>query len=226
MNTPTPRESSAGGFAGVVLAGGHSTRMGVDKASLGWNGSTLLEHALSILREAGTENVHVVLRAGQEYPSVGTRPGEIGSGEPGRSRKPEIVRDEGHGPLGGILAALRRVESRFVVVLAVDLPMVRSASVMRIVASAESGARVVGASGNDAFETRQPLLSCWNRELVLPDLEHDWERGERSVMRWLETQPDVRWETFDPTELTNLNDPGDLSALGMAARDLGNLRSP
>jgi len=210
--------------------------MGVDKASLGWNGSTLLEHALSILRRAGAENVHVVLRAGQESPSVGTGSGaigsgaigsgETGSGETGRSRKPEIVRDEGYGPLGGILAALRRVESRLVVVLAVDLPMVRPVSVMRIVASAESGARVVGASGNDAFETRQPLLSCWNRELVLPDLEHDWERGERSVMRWLETQPDVRWEAFDPTELTNLNEPGDVSALGMAAPDLGNLRSP
>jgi molybdopterin-guanine dinucleotide biosynthesis protein A len=44
---------------GVVLAGGRSSRMGCDKASLPWRGSTLLLHAKSQLIAAGASVVYL-----------------------------------------------------------------------------------------------------------------------------------------------------------------------
>lgn len=47
--------------AALILAAGESSRMGVDKACLGYKNSTFLETILSTLRRAGLEHVAVVL---------------------------------------------------------------------------------------------------------------------------------------------------------------------
>jgi molybdenum cofactor cytidylyltransferase len=47
--------------AAIVLAAGASSRMGSPKALLAWRGTTLLGHALRTLREAGIEDIVVVL---------------------------------------------------------------------------------------------------------------------------------------------------------------------
>jgi molybdenum cofactor guanylyltransferase len=49
---------------GLVLAGGHSIRMGQDKAALIWRGQTLLERAVRVLQSAVAE-VAVAVRADQ-----------------------------------------------------------------------------------------------------------------------------------------------------------------
>jgi molybdopterin-guanine dinucleotide biosynthesis protein A len=71
---------------GVVLAGGKSTRMGRNKATLEWNGQTLQERSASVLRECFTQ---VLLVAEDDVPGIG--------------------------PLGGIVTALRRAPAIFVV---------------------------------------------------------------------------------------------------------------
>ena len=54
------READASGpLAGVVLAGGKSSRMGEDKAQLVWQGETLLDRARQCLRTAGWDDVLV-----------------------------------------------------------------------------------------------------------------------------------------------------------------------
>lgn len=46
-------------IAGVVLAGGRSSRMGCDKALLDYNGIPLLGHMVALLKRAGLKNIYV-----------------------------------------------------------------------------------------------------------------------------------------------------------------------
>ncbi len=46
-------------IAGVVLAGGRSSRMGQDKAMLDYNDKPLLEHMVTLLKQTGVNDVYV-----------------------------------------------------------------------------------------------------------------------------------------------------------------------
>ena len=80
--------------AGVVLAGGRSTRMGRPKANLEWHGSTLLHRVTGIVGRAVEGPVVVVRAPDQELPEL----------PPGV----RVVEDaaEGRGPLQGLAAGL------------------------------------------------------------------------------------------------------------------------
>src|ERR1700731_334019 len=82
------------GSAGIVLAGGRSSRMGTPKAALEWHGSTLLHRTVSIVARATSGPVVVVRAPGQELPPL---PPDI-----------EVITDprEGKGPLQGLAAGL------------------------------------------------------------------------------------------------------------------------
>jgi molybdopterin-guanine dinucleotide biosynthesis protein A len=114
---------TAGGFCGVVLAGGTAARMdGVDKASVELDGRTLLEHAVDAFLDAD----EVVVVARDSVPT--TRPVTFVCEDPPRG-----------GPVAGLLAGvdalLRR--PRLVGVLAVDMPHVTPATMRRLRVAAE-----------------------------------------------------------------------------------------
>src|SRR5437588_6394773 len=109
-------------YAGVVLAGGRSSRMGTPKAALEWHGSTLLRRTVGILARATGGPVVVVRASGQHLP--GLPAGTLVVDDP----------QDGKGPVQAIaagLAALRgRVETAFVA--ATDLPFLHPAFVTRV----------------------------------------------------------------------------------------------
>ena len=103
----TPHSSIPSVAAGLVLAGGRSSRMGHDKASLSIEGSTLLERAQSLLQATGCAPVWTSRNA----------PGFLN----------DLIPDAG--PLGGIHAALHRhlhtgtqEQPAWCMVMPVDMP--------------------------------------------------------------------------------------------------------
>lgn len=94
-------------FAGFVLAGGRSSRMGCDKAMLEIDGVTMLDRAIDLMWSASI------------LPAV------VGSfGELPRQAGVRVVADDwpGAGPLGGIATALRESHARWSLVIACDMP--------------------------------------------------------------------------------------------------------
>jgi molybdenum cofactor guanylyltransferase len=108
--------------AGVVLAGGRSSRMGTPKAALEWHGSTLLYRTTALLARTVTGPVVVVAAPGQELPEL----------PPGV----QVVEDpvEGLGPLQGIATGLAAVADRApaAFVCSTDLPFLHPAFLRRV----------------------------------------------------------------------------------------------
>jgi molybdopterin-guanine dinucleotide biosynthesis protein A len=114
--------------AGVVLAGGRSSRMGAAKASLEWHGSTLLRRTVGVLRRAGLDPVVVVRAPGQDLPDL-----------PAWAQLADDP-EEGLGPLQGIAVGLARAAaagSPTAFVCSTDLPFLHPAFVARVLAPLE-----------------------------------------------------------------------------------------
>jgi molybdopterin-guanine dinucleotide biosynthesis protein A len=120
------------GSAGIVLAGGRSSRMGTPKAALEWHGSTLLRRTAGIMLRATDGPVMVVRAPGQELPEL---PAQV-----------EVIEDprEGLGPVQGLAAGLAAAEGRAEIafVCSTDMPFLHPAFVRRVLRAAAAGADV------------------------------------------------------------------------------------
>ena len=146
---------TAGGFCGVVLAGGTAARMdGVDKSGVELGGRTLLAYAVDALLDA--DEVVVV------GPAVRTeRPVTFVTEDPPRG-----------GPVAGLLTgvdALLRTP-RLIGVLAVDMPRVTPATFRRLreAAAGRDGAFLVDGEGRRQLAG---VLDAARLAGVRPDLE-------------------------------------------------------
>ena len=142
-----------GVVAGVVLAGGRSTRMGTAKAGLEWHGSTLLYRAAALLARTVDGPVVVVAAPEQELPEL---PAGVA-----------VVADpvEGLGPMQGLATGLAAVEDRAgaAFVCSTDLPFLHSAYVRRVVGALTDGVDVVLPV---ARGFRQPLAAGYRAGLA------------------------------------------------------------
>ena len=126
---------TAGGFCGVVLAGGTAARMdGVDKASVELRGRTLLEYAVDAFLDAD----EVVVVAPASVPT--SRPVTFVCEDPPRG-----------GPVAGLLTGVDALlhRPRLVGVLAVDMPRVTASTMRRLrdAAPGHDGAFLVDGDG-------------------------------------------------------------------------------
>lgn len=142
-------------FTGFVLAGGKSSRMGRDKFALEIEGETFLQRAVRTLSKS-CQTVKIVLNEAQDIET-----------------DVEIIRDiyPNRGALGGIHSALRNCETKFAVILAVDLPLVTTQAVeilMKFVKTSQNQRAVVPLQNDLRF---QPLCAVYRCKECLPLLE-------------------------------------------------------
>lgn len=191
-----PRETSSyarAAVTGLVLAGGLGRRMGgEDKGLLELAGRPMIESVLAALRpQVGS----LLINANRNLDRYGAY------GYP-------VIADmlEGYaGPLAGVLSALQRIDSGFLVTAPCDAPLVASDLVHRLYqACVSSGADVAVASDG---RRQQPVFLLLRAGLA-PGLEAYLARGGRKVDTWFE---EVRLAEADfsdvPDTFLNVNDP-------------------
>ena len=93
----------------VIQAGGKSTRMGLDKATLAFNGTDLLNHMVDTLSVLEQE-ILVISNISRKINNKNI------------SLFPDIIKDIG--PLGGLHAGLHYARSDNVLMMACDMPFI------------------------------------------------------------------------------------------------------
>lgn len=135
---------------GFLLAGGKSSRMGVDKAFLQLGGQTLLDRALAVMTTV-CDNVTII-----GDPAKFT--------EYGLAKSVPVVADvfPECGPLAGIHAALVSSTVEFNLMLAVDMPYVSGELLAFLFAAAENTDAIITVPS--AGNRLQPLCAVYRRE--------------------------------------------------------------
>lgn len=185
------------GPVGVVLAGGRSSRMGRDKATLVVGGRTLAARAARALAGVCCE---VVIADGGRRLVPGFRSVPDGPGE---------------GPAAGILGAAREHPGRALLVLACDVPGVPPELLAALAGRARSAAGGQGsdAAGGTAADVVLPRTARGPEPLVarygpraLAALAEQAAAGEHAVRRLL-ARPDLVVEYLEGEALARFGDP-------------------
>ncbi len=184
-------------LAGIILAGGASRRMGRDKATLPYEGTTLVERMVSILKPRCAP-LYVIAAPGQALPAVDA----------------EILRDEvrGVGPLlatGRGLRAAADAGSELAFVAAVDMPLLTANLIDELAGPAVRlrAEVVLPWDGRDHY-----LAGVYRTALAdrVAELVAAGERSMRALVNRVDTQRIVLPEQ---RALTNVNTAADLASI-------------
>lgn len=191
----------------IVLAGGRSLRLGKDKAKLRLDSQTLLERAISNLKEMFEELIVVTNDRELVIPEA------------------KVVWDRVpyQGPLGGILVGLTASTSSYSLVVACDMPFIQPA-LLELLMEEIDGFDVVMPQTERGPE---PLLTVYSKN-CLPAIEKHWAAGDLKIISFLD-EVKVKYvdsekvKAVDPEELSffNVNTEEDLRE---AQRRLGEER--
>ncbi len=209
MTRPGDAGPASAQVVGLILAGGRSARMGVDKAGLRIGAQSLLERVVGRLEP---QTRWLVLSVGQ------------GSAAAGSSGLP-VVHDAGErfgGPLFGILSGLKwamaNTDARWLVSVPTDVPFLPGDLVSRLRQGLLSGGEIAVASSRTRLH---PVIALW--PVSLAEALDAWLAVpvQRAVKDWLAIR---RWSAVDfPCEggldpFFNVNTPDDLAAARDNAR--------
>lgn len=190
-----PRASTLG----ALLAGGHSRRMGTDKAGLAMGGRSLLAQTLEAM-----QNLDDVIVVG--------RPRAVSDIDPAQVDWIEDLTPDG-GPVAGLLAAMQRAETRghgWTVFAPCDLPGLRSGDISELVQHARaSSCDVVVADG----ETQPNWILGAVATGALESLLASFEQGERSLRGVFARQSVHLWQPSRGVDrLADVDTPEELNA--------------
>ncbi|HKC14115.1 MAG TPA: molybdenum cofactor guanylyltransferase [Vicinamibacteria bacterium] len=173
------------GVVGFVVAGGHSRRMGTDKALLAWGPATLLDDALARLGQV-VADVRIL---------AGSQPAYSDRGRP-------VHEDAlpGGGSLGGIYTGLLELERAPGLFLAVDLPFVPVLLLARLLELAPGYDAVVPVSPGGP----EPLCAVYAPACREPIRRRLQDGQLKMTAFW----PEVRVREVGPSELQAYGDPG------------------
>ena len=183
--------------AGFVLAGGHSRRMGTDKALLAWRGSTLIE-TMAREVEAAAGSV-VIVGSPDRYSHLGLH----------------LLADlhPGLGPLAGLEAALAATSAEWNLVVACDLPGLDRILLRSLLDFAWSAPPCDAVVAVDPAGNRQPLCAAYHVR-ALPLVRQRLETGQLKFLDMIDSLHWVAWPAPDAAAFVNINTPEQWAASG------------
>jgi molybdopterin-guanine dinucleotide biosynthesis protein A len=185
-------------FTAVLLAGGHSARMGRDKASLSYAGGTLWEHQLATLKATGAGEVCISGPRTGPYAACGLPILE--------DRTPNA------GPLAALETALPRAP--YIIVLAIDMPAMRADFLRKLMSIALRAERSIIPEIDRRFE---PLAAAYASTIgplvneALRGADHSMQQLVRVALRRGLARPHPIARESAPL-FRNLNTPEDLGS--------------
>jgi molybdopterin-guanine dinucleotide biosynthesis protein A len=184
-------------LSAILLAGGLSRRMGVDKATLHVSGEPLWKWQVGLLGNLRPDAVWISARTVPSWCPPGI----------------EVVLDAqpSCGPLSGVVAGLRRLQTSHLLVLAIDLPQMTPEHLRKLWGLARPGSGVIPLHG-DHFE---PLCAIYSAEALVA-AETALSSGDASLQHFAQNL--VRKSQAQVYELAsgerplylNMNTPSDL----------------
>ncbi|MDX8412390.1 MAG: molybdenum cofactor guanylyltransferase [Mariprofundaceae bacterium] len=195
------------GVSCVVLLGGESRRMGVDKAHVKLAGHTLVEWVLATVKPLFDD---VMISGRVNTPNIGgTR----------------FIKDRlpGRGPAVGLCAAMQAARHPFVFAIACDMPFISARLIQYLAAKREGFDMVVP----EIDERLEPLCAVYGLR-CLDSLGERVKTGKRGLIAWMEQERTLRLLRVDEQTIRGL-DPGlhsftdidTADALSDAERSLG-----
>lgn len=190
--------SASSDITAFILAGGRSTRMGMEKAFVLLEGRTLLARMLDVARTV-TAEVRIV-------------------GSPAKFRPfAPVVEDvfPGCGPLSGIHAALRSSQTDLNLILAVDVPFVSFALLQFLITRSSESAAVVTVTRTSGG--LQPLCAVYRKtfadlaEKALHERRYKIDALFDDGLTEVITEEELRVAGFSPELFRNLNTPDDVA---------------
>ncbi len=150
---------------GLILSGGKSKRMGRPKAFLPFEGSTVIGHIVSEIKDLFSE-VFIVANEVESFEDLGV----------------DVVKDilPHRGPLGGILSGLMTSSNHYAFVMACDMPLIDKRLVRELVSRRQDN-DVVVLSHPQGIE---PLFGVYSKNCIKP-LEESLFAGNLSVQDFL-----------------------------------------
>lgn len=175
-------------ITGIILAGGQSTRMGVNKAWLSVENKRFIEYSIALLKPY----CHILLISANtdEYNIFGY----------------EVVPDRyrGVGPLGGLEACLNHSKTEGNFVLPCDVPAI-SAEILECVLNQIDGADAVVPMWNK--NNIEPLLGYYSKR-IHPKVVDQLKNGEYGVKQLL-NRIYTRYVSLPDVKLWNINSSAD-----------------
>lgn len=194
-----------GPVAGIVLAGGRSSRFGPDKLAADYRGAPLLHRPVTRLAEIADEIV-VVIAPDSHEPAM-----PVGV----------VVRfahdaTPAQGPLAGAAAGLAAVDVELAILVAGDMPELSTGVLLEMLrVAAERGIDAVALQDGDRFRPVPLIVRASAAREAAHVLLHRGERRLRALPQALRTAviDEPTWVAIDPGRRTliDIDEPGDLS---------------
>ncbi|MEP6736683.1 MAG: NTP transferase domain-containing protein [Chryseolinea sp.] len=172
---------------GLVLAGGKSKRMGVDKGSIRYHKESQRENVFNLL-SALCSQVYTSCNADQSLDE---------------SLHPMIDAYDVDGPMNGILSAFKKHSDKAWLIVAVDLPNITLETLKQLV-DARNKQRLSTCYFNSEAGAPEPLLTIWE-PAAFPLLVEYVERGNKSPRDFLSSNDVEMITTMNLAIFLNIN---------------------